>query len=144
MECSTTDKYIFISYSHANSERVMGFIQRLNEDRFSLWYDENIHNSVWSASIESALENATAILLFVTPESLNSNNVFNEISFADNAKKNIFCIYLSDTNISDYPGWRLMLTKCQAFYAQKDGDDPTYTRLKKCLLDILEERTNKE
>ena len=144
MECSTTDKFIFISYSHANSERVMGFIQRLNEDRFSLWYDENIHNSVWSASIESALENATAILLFVTPESLNSNNVFNEISFADNAKKNIFCIYLSDTNISDYPGWRLMLTKCQAFYAQKDGDDPTYTRLKKCLLDILEERTNKD
>ncbi len=121
----------------------MEFIQRLNEDHFSLWYDENIHNSVWSASIENALENAAVVLLFVTPDSLNSNNVFNEISFADNAKKNIYCIYLSDTNISDYPGWRLMLTKCQAFYAHKDGDDATYVRLKKCLLEILEDKGHK-
>lgn len=138
MEYRTNDKYIFISYSHTNSDRVMQFIQRLQQDKFSLWYDNNIHNSVWGASIENALDNSSVVLLFVTPESLDSNNVFNEISFADNAKKSIYCIYLSDTNISDYPGWRLMLTKCQAFYAYKDGDDAVYLRLKKCLLEILE------
>lgn len=142
MEMPTNGKNVFISYSHSNSDRVMEFIQRLKQDGFSLWYDENIHNSVWSASIESALDDAAVVLLFVTPESLNSNNVFNEISFADNAKKSIFCIYLTDTNISDYSGWRLMLTKCQAFYAYRDGDDTTYIRLKKCLLDILEEKAS--
>lgn len=140
MEVPTKNKQIFISYSHSNSDIVMEYIHRLNQDHFLLWYDEDIHNSIWSASIESALEDAAVVLLFVTPESLNSNNVFNEISFADNAKKSIFCIYLSDTNISDYSGWRLMLTKCQAFYAHKDGNEATYVRLKKCLLDILEEK----
>lgn len=140
MECPANDKYVFISYSHSDSNTVLKYIERLQKDHFLLWYDENIHNSVWSASIENAIEKSSVVLLFVTPNSLESNNVFNEISFADNAKKNIFCIYLSDTNISNYPGWRLMLTKCQAFFANKDGDDMAYKRLKKCLLELLEEK----
>ena len=134
---SSADRLVFVSYSHRDSDAVLEYIHRLEQDGFSLWYDENIHHSVWSASIEKALEDASAVLLFVTPYSLSSNNVFNEISFSDNAQKSIFCIYLSETDISQYPGWRLMLTKCQAFMEHKDGKDRTYERLKKCLSEFL-------
>lgn len=144
MDMPTNGKYVFISYSHSDNDSVMEYINRLRQEKFLLWYDDNIHNSLWSASIESALENAALVVLFVTPNALNSNNVFNEISFADNAKKNIFCIYLSDTNISAYPGWRLMLTKCQAFFAYKDGIDLVCERLNKCISEILDKENIKQ
>lgn len=138
----SSDKLVFVSYSHKNNDEVLKFIHRLEDDGFPLWYDENIHHSIWSASIENALEKASVVLLFVTPDSLSSNNVFNEISFADNANKSIFCIYLSNTEISNYPGWRLMLTKCQAFMNYKDGENVTYERVKKCLSKILDQKIN--
>ncbi len=134
----SADKLIFVSYSHRDSGEVLKYIRRLEQDSFSLWYDENVHHSIWSAAIEGALEKSSVVILFVSPDSLSSNNVFNEISFADNAQKSIFCVYLSETDISSYPGWRLMLTKCQAFMAYRDGEDLTYSRLKKCMLEHFE------
>lgn len=141
MDEQMNNNCIFISYSHNDRNEVFEFIELLKQDCFNLWYDEDIHNSMWSASIEHAIECASVVLLFVSPNSLNSHNVFNEISFADNAKKSIFCIYLSNTNTSDFPGWRLMLTKCQAFYAYKDGVNVTYQRLRECLYGIVEKPT---
>ncbi len=42
------EPYVFVSYSHADTERVYAELARLNDQGFNIWYDEGISRAVSS------------------------------------------------------------------------------------------------
>ena len=75
------EPYIFVSYAHKNSEKVMPIINSLFNDKYRVWYDEGIApGSEWPKNIEDHLKQATMVVVFVSKQSLESLNCENEIS----------------------------------------------------------------
>ncbi len=84
------DPYIFVSYAHKDSERVLPVIHQLYERKYRVWYDEGIKpGSEWPKNIAIHLQKAAAVLVFVSKNSLASPNCKNEISRAPKDKKMI-------------------------------------------------------
>ena len=79
--------YLFVSYSHADSARVLETASRLNDERYRVWYDEGIPaGSDWPSSVEKHLRSAKRVLFFLSAASLGSDNCFSEISTAKKLK----------------------------------------------------------
>ena len=68
--------HIFISYTHADKSHLDNLVAWLRNNGFAeheLWYDHNIQGgSNWRDEINSALDEAFAILVIVTANSANS------------------------------------------------------------------------
>ena len=75
--------YLFICYSHSDSEVVYPELVWLKESGLHIWYDEGISpGTVWREELAEAIEGAALILFFVSPASVQSSNCVREISFA--------------------------------------------------------------
>ena len=100
------EPYIFVSYAHKNSEKVIPIINSLFNDKYRVWYDEGIApGSEWPKNIEDHLKQATIVVAFVSKESLESLNCENEITNSDPNNRKVIQ-YLLDENIHN------KLTKC--------------------------------
>ena len=95
-----SEPYIFVSYSHKDSELVFTEIARLNKLGYHIWYDEGISpGNEWTQEIAQALEHCALFVVFFTPNSASSDNVQNEIDFVLNEKKPCLGVYLKETNL---------------------------------------------
>ncbi|MDR1455079.1 MAG: toll/interleukin-1 receptor domain-containing protein [Tannerella sp.] len=113
--CEGNEEYIFISYAHKNSEKVFPIIKQLYNMGYRIWYDEGIDpGSEWPESIAEHLSKASAVMLFISPDSMASDNVRREITFALNFRKLMLSIYLMPTEMS--PGMNLQLGLNQAIH----------------------------
>lgn len=102
--------YLFVSYAHKNSERVLPVIRPLHEQNYRIWYDEGIPaGSDWPKNIAQHMRYAGAVLFFISAESLQSPNCLNEIDAATQQGKPILCLRLDDTPLSGE--WAAMLDK---------------------------------
>lgn len=100
--------YVFISYSHRDSEQVLNVISALNERRLRLWYDEGIPaGSDWPKNIELHMRGCAAVLFFVSETALASPNCYSEIKTAAALKKPILLIPLEPTAPND--AWKKLL-----------------------------------
>ncbi|MDR3218736.1 MAG: toll/interleukin-1 receptor domain-containing protein [Dysgonamonadaceae bacterium] len=135
------EQYIFISYAHINSEMVFPIIRQLNDMGYRIWYDEGIDpGSEWPESIAEHLSRARAVILFISPESMASDNVRREITFALNFRKLMLSVYLKPTELS--PGMILQLGTIQAiFYYQYKTDAAFFEKLLKSVPTELKEET---
>jgi len=94
------EPYIFVSYSHKDSQLVFAEVKRLNELGYNVWYDEGISpGNEWTEEIASALEHCALFVVFFTPNSAESDNVQNEIDFALDDKKPCIGIYLKEAKL---------------------------------------------
>ena len=92
-----TEPYIFISYSHANTNAVYNILKRLDRERFRLWYDDTMEiGEDFREELRSKIEGCGAVLLFVSKESMNSKYVGMEIITAFKNNKRIYPIYLEE------------------------------------------------
>ena len=91
--------YIFISYAHADRERIFPIIKRLYEKGWRVWYDEGLPVAEnYYASLSSHIKNCTLFLLFVTENSVRSDFVSeHELLLAVGARKRI-CLCCLDEN----------------------------------------------
>jgi DNA segregation ATPase FtsK/SpoIIIE, S-DNA-T family len=91
----------FISYSRDDSEFVLRLAEDLKAAGASVWLDrmdiEPGHR--WDKSIEIALEAADRILLILSPSSVNSDNVMDEVNFALEENKIITPVLYKDCKI---------------------------------------------
>ena len=91
------EPYIFISYAHKDSEKVLPIIQALQDRGFRVWYDEGLEvGSSWSDMIEEYLYNCACTICFVSPNFLNSPNCKDEIDYAKEINKSPLIVYLED------------------------------------------------
>ena len=92
---SGSEPYIFISYSHRDSEIVYPAIEHLTASYFRIWYDDGIEpGKIWTEVLETKIREAFCLIVFISGTSVNSKHVMSELNFARTYDKQIFPIYL--------------------------------------------------
>ena len=131
-----TDPYVFVSYSHRDSVTVFQEIQELHQDGYRVWYDEGIDpGNEWPEEVATALSRAAMFLVFVSGNSVASQNVRNEINFALNNRKPFLAIYLSETELP--VGLQLRMGDIQAVMKHRLSEDSYRRKLEKSLPESL-------
>ena len=100
--------YVFISYSHRNSDEVLQILNILNNRKLRLWYDEGIPaGSDWPQNIADHMETSAAVLFFRSKTALASPNCRSEIERAVSLKKPLLVLPLDGTAADD--SWKGLL-----------------------------------
>jgi len=119
------EKYVFISYAHANSDKVLPIINAMRSHGIQAWYDEGIvAGSEWPEFIAEKVVNCTAFVLFVSDAYLVSQNCKRELNFAISRKKQILSVFLEDVQLS--PGVEMQLGTYQAIYRNRFADNASF------------------
>ena len=120
------EPYMFISYSHKDSGEVYPILSQFHRQGYNVWYDEGIEPGIeWPEEIANALNTSRLFVVFITPNSVASENVRNEINFALAKKTPFIAIYLKPTTLT--PGLQLQIGAKQAILKYQLNED-TYTR----------------
>lgn len=100
---------IFASYSHRDSNNVNWVLQRIADAGHNIWVDiigiqagEN-----WREEIVAAIDKADAVIVFVSPNSIYSDNVRKELDLAETANKTILPVIIEQTPIPPQVKWQL-------------------------------------
>jgi hypothetical protein len=110
---SGNSPYMFISYSHQDMDRVYLEIEKWHTKGYNIWYDEGIRpTKVWPDEIAKNIENCALFIVFISPHSVSSRNVENEINFALERQKPILPIHLEETSLPS--GIKLRMGDIQA------------------------------
>ena len=119
---SGDEPYLFISYAHKDSERVLPVIWSLQEKGFRVWYDEGIEvGSHWGDVIASHLLACTSAVCFITADFLRSTNCLDEIHFAKEEGKGPLIVFLDPVEMP--PAMRLQYGRLHALsYRQFPSD----------------------
>jgi len=92
--------YIFVSYAHLDSEVIFADIARLHDEGYRIWYDEGITGGAdWVEALATAVEEAGLFLLFISPQSMQSKNVKNELQWACEHELDVVPVWLEDTEL---------------------------------------------
>ena len=117
--------YVFISYAHADSTKVLPCIDAMRQKGIYFWYDDGIEaGSEWPEFIAQKVISCKKFLLFVSNAYLNSQNCKRELNFAISRKKDILTIYLEEVELS--PGMEMQLGTYQAIYLNRFRDMPSF------------------
>ena len=102
-----TNPYLFISYSHRDTEKVVETIRGIHQLYYRLWYDEGIPpGDDWPGNIAVHMDNCEMVLFFLSRTALDSPNCKSEISTAAELRKKILLLKLEDIPEDQYPeGW---------------------------------------
>jgi hypothetical protein len=112
--------YIFISYQHGDSDKVLPLIQLLQGWDVPVWYDRNIPGAVeWDAWLEDRLSAASLVLLCLSPGAVGSRYVRREVKYADALGKPVLAVKLEDTELAH--GFAMLLTQYQMLDTRTPG-----------------------
>ena len=94
------EPFVFVSYAHKDGHLVYPEIKGLHESGVRIWFDGGIDpGNEWPEDIGKALLKAQMFLVFITPSSVESQNVRNEINFAINKNKSFLAVHLQETQL---------------------------------------------
>jgi TIR domain-containing protein/Ig-like domain-containing protein len=91
----------FISYSRDNSDFAVRFARDLKAAGFDIWLDQlDIpKGSRWDDEVERALESSSTFMIVLSPESIESQNVKDEVGYALDGGKHILPLLLRPCKI---------------------------------------------
>lgn len=91
----------FISYSREDKEFALALAKELRSSGFLIWLDQlDIPTgSRWDDEVERALERCDIFMVILTPNSITSNNVKDEIGYAIDSNKQILPILLENAKV---------------------------------------------
>jgi len=109
----------FLSYARADGEFAAKLAASLREKGVKVWrdVDDIPAGASWDAEIQQALSQCSHLLLVATPESVQSPNVMDEVSFALNKGKTVIPIILKPCELP------LRVHRAQWVDFQEDYDD---------------------
>ena len=94
--------FLFVSYSHRQSDLVVESIRILHDQGWRLWYDEGIPaGSDWPANIARHMEACEAVLFFLSGTALESPNCLSEIRTAARLRKPVLVLRLEDAEAGE-------------------------------------------
>ena len=98
-----SEPLIFVSYAHKNEKFVLPEIERLKQDGYNVWIDEQGIQpaSRWQEEIYSAIDQCACVLAFISYEALESQYVGGELNRALKANRNFVCVYLVEIKPSE-------------------------------------------
>ena len=93
-----SEPYIFVSYSHVDTDEVYSFLKKIEEEKFRFWYDDTMEiGEDFREELRTRIENCSAFLLFISNASMNSKYCGMEIITAFKNNKKIYPVYLDET-----------------------------------------------
>lgn len=118
-------KYVFISYAHKDSGKVISIIQAMKDSGIALWYDEGIEaGTEWPEYIGEKISDASVFISFMSPSAAASVNCRNEINYALSLGKEMLVVYLEPTNLS--AGMQLQLGSIQAMFYDRSKNQAEF------------------
>ena len=94
------EPFVFVSYAHKDAARVYPEIKRLHDDGYRVWYDEGIRSGRdFATEIASAIMRCSRFIVFITPTSVKSRYVRNEIKFALKREIEFLAVHLEATEL---------------------------------------------
>ena len=107
------EPYIFISYSHKDSEAVLSVIEALEKNGFRVWFDAGVEaGSEWPEYIASHLRKSACVLAFISPSFATSLNCRRELTFAQDLNVPMLNVYLESVELPDGLRMQLGLNQC--------------------------------
>jgi ubiquinone biosynthesis protein UbiJ len=81
----------FLSYARADAQAALQLADDLRVAGVDLWIDQRdiLPSQRWDRAVESALRGCTAVVVLLTPRSVASENVLDEIGFAVDHRKDV-------------------------------------------------------
>ena len=102
------EPYLFVSYSHRDTAKVYPILDALYDRKYRLWYDESCETgNDFRDELRMRIENAEAVLLFVSESSMASPFCGMEIIVARENNKRLYPIYLDASAIP--PAFQILL-----------------------------------
>lgn len=102
------EPYLFVSYSHRDTEKVYPILDALYDRKYRIWYDESCENgNDFRDELRHRIEDAEAVLLFVSEYSMTSPFCGMEIIVARENGKRLYPIYLDNTVVP--PAFQILL-----------------------------------
>ena len=98
---------VFISYTQNDSKVAQRFSEVLKESGVNVWFDKEkiFPGDNWAAKVSEGLEDSQAMIVLLSPESVNSSSLLKEIEYALSQKRykwRLFPVILGDPDkISD-------------------------------------------
>lgn len=123
------EPFIFISYSHRNSDQAAEIISTLNRAGFRVWYDEGlIPGREWDENIARIIMGCSYFIALLTEEYLASSNCKDELNYARDKNKPIVLIYLDEVTLP--AGMELRLGRLFAVHRQQYAtEEAFYTKV---------------
>ena len=89
--------YIFVSYAHADSEKVFPLLEALQKAGYRIWFDQGIEaGTEWSNNIAEHLSGCSGFLFFTSKNSVKSENCLDEVAYAKSHNKQALLAYLEE------------------------------------------------
>ncbi|MGH8592152.1 MAG: toll/interleukin-1 receptor domain-containing protein [Gammaproteobacteria bacterium] len=93
---------IFLSYSRGDARQADDWVANLEQYGYRVWIDrEGIRGGLWMRTIVRSIREAQAVIVLLSPNSAQSDNVRREMDLAVQAKKLIIPVEIQTTTIPD-------------------------------------------
>ncbi len=121
--------YIFISYSHADTDKVLPVIKYFDEIGLRYWFDYGIpKGSKWIAELGKHISGADVVLVFVSKTYIDSHWCGLEIDNTLQLEKKIIPCYLDDARSDE---WDWCISRYQGILAKDMSSDELIEAFKK-------------
>ena len=102
------EPFLFISYSHRDTEKVYPLLDMLHDKKYRIWYDESCETgNDFRDELRDKIERCEAVVLFVSASSMSSPFCGMEIIVARENGKRIYPIYVDDAEVP--PAFQILL-----------------------------------
>ncbi len=103
------EPYLFISYSHRDTEKVYPILDALYDRKYRIWYDESCETgNDFRDELRERIEKCEAVVLFVSEASMLSPFCGMEIIVARENGKRLYPIYLDEVAVP--PSFQILLS----------------------------------
>lgn len=124
------EPYIFISYSHTDSETVFEIMKKLTDAGFRIWYDKGIEfGSTWPKELADHIDNCDILIAFISQNSMKSFHCQKEIDYAKNKNKKMFPICLFDVELTPELKKIFEFIQIVKYYNYSENKDEFYRNL---------------
>jgi TolB-like protein/Flp pilus assembly protein TadD len=137
-----SESFIFVSYSHVNSDVVGKEISRLQEQNFKIWYDDRISlGTKWREELANSILECDLFLLFVSPDYVFSDHCQGELHLALEHQRRVLAVHLEPTELT--PGLKLAIGDRQHLFKYEMGEETYQQQLLTGITDILKDPDRK-
>ena len=113
---------VFISYAAKDRDRVLNLVKRLRGAGVSVWIDQAGIDvaTMWSREIVGAIRECKLMLLSISPNSTESENVVKEVALASERKKTIIPVYLESAEIPETMEYQLAGIQRMEYFKERE------------------------